>query len=518
MLGRDAPAHSTLDDKLLLAGGLGRFQYAITAFAFAVWAVHGAQVMSMAFVGPAVVLEYDQEGAAIRLSGSFFFAGWLLGLLVWGRLAGRAGWMRALAAELLGAAAAGVAGAFATSGKGYLVARFMCGFAEGGVPTTVFGWAGEFLLPQHKPRCLLVLQIGFKVGSLLVTLGAYTGGYGRWRQLSIAISVCALPFAGLALVGAPESPRWLQANGRQAEAEEVLALVAAVNAGVPFVRPRLSKLASTKSAAEPKPAAAKHLAAQSTAKGTAVAKGPSSPSSAATTATTTPTSSASPFAHFIFLLRSERALRRVLLVLCLHWLAYSALFFGLSLHEAADLQETTLAVALQIPGVALTALLFDRYGRRRTILGLLIAAALSCAAIAIESTAGVLRMRASARFHAILSTLGMVFMSSAFAGGYVLSSEALPTSCRAMGLAMCSQVARLGGFLSPLLLLLGEGSIAVPYVLWAALAAAASLATLWLPETLGEPSVETVDDLRALVQRQRPILGLSYLFPPGPRL
>ena len=124
-----------------------------------------------------------------------------------------------------------------------------------------------------------------------------------------------------------------------------------------------------------------------------------------------------------------------------------------------------------------------------------------------------LRMRASARFHAVLSTLGMVFMSSAFAGGYVLSSEALPTTCRAMGLATCSQVARLAGFLSPLLLLLGERSIAIPYALWAALAAGASVATLWLPETLGEPSIETVEDLRALMQRQRPQLGLAYLFP-----
>ena len=133
---------------------------------------------------------------------------------------------------------------------------------------------------------------------------------------------------------------------------------------------------------------------------------------------------------------------------------------------------------------------------------LLCAAALSCTAIAIESSMGTLRIRASRRFHAAFSTLGMVFMSSAFAGGYVLSSEVLPTEVRAMGLSTCSQVGRIGGFFSPMLLLLGGKGVAIPYTIWAALSFGAALATLWLPETLGEPSLETVDDLRALVTRK----------------
>ena len=48
---------------------------------------------------------------------------------------------------------------------------------------------------------------------------------------------------------------------------------------------------------------------------------------------------------------------------------------------------------------------------------------------------------------------------------------------------------------------------AVPYGLWAALALLGGLSTLALPETLGEPSLETVDDLRALTARR---LGVRY--------
>ena len=71
-----------------------------------------------------------------------------------------------------------------------------------------------------------------------------------------------------------------------------------------------------------------------------------------------------------------------------------------------------------------------------------------------------------------------------------------------MGLSTCSQVGRIGGFFSPMLLLLGGKGVAIPYTIWAALSFGAALATLWLPETLGEPSLETVDDLRALVTRK----------------
>ena len=114
--------------------------------------------------------------------------------------------MVALSAELLAAGLFGIATAFAGSGKQYLASRFLCGFAEGGVPTTIFGWAGEFLLPEHKPRCLLFLQIGFE--------GRVVAGHARrlrrWARALAraqrAVSVAALPLAFVAALLAPNRP------------------------------------------------------------------------------------------------------------------------------------------------------------------------------------------------------------------------------------------------------------------------------------------------------------------------
>ena len=53
------------------------------------WAVHGGQVMAFVYIGPAVEAEFDDDDAwLLRLSGSFFFAGWIAGLGLWGAYLG----------------------------------------------------------------------------------------------------------------------------------------------------------------------------------------------------------------------------------------------------------------------------------------------------------------------------------------------------------------------------------------------------------------------------------------------
>lgn len=68
-----------------------------------------------------------------------------------------------------------------------------------------------------------------------------------------------------------------------------------------------------------------------------------------------------------------------------------------------------------------------------------------------------------------------------------------------------SQAARLGGVCAPLILLLARSDwMALPFAVWAILAAAASAASLLLPETKGQPSLETLDELGALMQLPSP--------------
>ncbi len=85
-----------------------------------------------------------------------------------------------------------------------------------------------------------------------------------------------------------------------------------------------------------------------------------------------------------------------------------------------------------------------------------------------------------------------------------------PTHGAATARTPCPQVARVGGFFAPVLLLGGRACMptgcaldALPYAVWSLLGVAAGASALWLPETSGELSLESVADLHALVGRAR---------------
>jgi len=242
---RELPPPS-MDEQIEAAGAFGRAQLITSAYAFAAWTVHGMQVMSMAFTAPAAAAEFDADrgsgggggggsagdAAAMKLTASFFFAGWMLGLSIWGGLAARRGWLVALGAIQLCVVAFGCATAACGGPHSFLLFRFLCGFAEGGVPTTSFGWAGEFMLPRSKVRVGFALLIGFHVGSLAITVGAFYLPHS-WRLLSAGTSLLALPLSLCALFLLPESPRYLQRSGRAAQAAGVLRRMALQNGRLP---------------------------------------------------------------------------------------------------------------------------------------------------------------------------------------------------------------------------------------------------------------------------------------------
>ena len=531
---------ASVDAALAASGGFGLAQALVMFVALFAWIVHGAQVMSMAYVAPAAAAEFSDDATAIRLTGTFFFTGWLVGLTLWGRLSSTRGWLFALVWIELAVAMSGLATAAATSGRMYLAARFFCGFAEGGVPTTSFGWAGEFFLPAHKPVAGITLQVGFLVGSLLITLGAYEGGTGEWRTLSAVVSACALPVALLAFI-APESPRWLRRAGHKVRASEVLSHIASLNSwparegwsAPPSIEMHaLSKAAHLRDSeklrdsdgdaadgdvelVDENASMLQHAHAGGTdgthgvrTVGVEISPGVSSTSSDdLIPAPSLPVvaASARPTPSIWILISADASTRRVVLTLCFHWFVYSALFFGLSLHQAHDVRNALFTNVLQIPTVIATAFAFDTLGRRATMLALLSTASLACVSLSTLHALGGALGSAEETTRAALSTLGCMCMSAAFAGGYVLSAELLPTEVRPIGLALCSQCSRVGGMMSPVALLFEHA--AVPYALWGALALVGGLATLALPETLGEPSLETIDDLHALIYRR---LGVRY--------
>ena len=103
----DGKLELSMDDKLASTGGFGLCQWITSGTAFCAWVIHGAQVMSMASIGPAAAAEFVADATLVNLNGSFFFLGWLVGVGLWGKVAARYGWLTALGCvEVLAALAA----------------------------------------------------------------------------------------------------------------------------------------------------------------------------------------------------------------------------------------------------------------------------------------------------------------------------------------------------------------------------------------------------------------------------
>ena len=486
----------SMDSLLLQSGGHGRCQWLTTLFGVYLWAVHGAQVMSFVFIGKDVEGEFVGDSSLLRLTGTFFFIGWMCGLNLWGWLAARRGWLVALASMEALVVVGGLLTAMCTDARPYLLCRVLVGFAEGGVPTCAYGYSSEFLLPADKTRCITALQLGFIGGSMLLALAAsasvsaagtatavHTGSLTAhtasamfsWRELTIGASLFALPVLLIAR-SMPESPRWLMRSGRVEECARVLRSISEMNGhGTLDITANELLAASGKVSGH---------------RGTAAASAASSASGS-----------------IAGLLCAGGPVTRVTLTVALHAFAYTSAFFGLSVAIANDSasgpHDDLITLALQVPSVFVTGWMLERLGRRLALLVMLGGLGASCWGVAAFAPA------AGAPLHRSLAMVGCVISSSMFSAGYVASAEMFPTEVRSVGLSAMSQAARLGGAMAPLILLLADTNASLPFAVWGGIAVVASLAALLLPETNGKASLETLQDLSTLVELPSPTRTLG---------
>ena len=467
----ETPAGESIDSLLEQAGGHGRCQWLTTAFGVYLWAVHGGQVMAFVYIGPAVEAEFageagsDEERWLLRLSGSFFFAGWIAGLGLWGWLGTRHGWLVSLACMESLVVLGGCLTAMCSGPRSYLLCRVAVGFAEGGVPTAAWGYASEFLLPSKKAQSITALQLGFIFGLLMLALASSADS---WRAQTFGAALFALPIPFVARYYLPESPRWLLRAGKLEECRAVLRFIAATNRvdGLKLGSMELSEPATD---------------------------GPRPPGSA------------------LSLFTSGPAVRRVTLIVTLQAFAYTSAYFGLSLHLVSvsnkgggSTSDGLVSLLMQVPVVFVAASMLEVLGRRRSLMALLGILAASCAAMALLNTPARSQHHAhAAQLNATLATLGCMVSNGMFSVMYVFSSEVFPTAVRPVGLATKSQAARVGAFCAPLVLLLSDTDPRLPFAFWAVFASIACLSSLWLPETLGQPSLESLEDLSVLVARMR---------------
>jgi MFS transporter, putative metabolite:H+ symporter len=152
------------------------------------------------------------------------FVGAVIGAPVLGWWADRHGRRTALVALLLWIAASSLGAALSHGVAALTLCRLLAGLALGGYPPIVIAYLTDLLPPQRRGRLIFgslsLSLLGPPVAIFLVRwlTPLQPLGLEGWRWGFVLGGVGAV-LAGLLFLALPESPRWLQARGRSADAE-----------------------------------------------------------------------------------------------------------------------------------------------------------------------------------------------------------------------------------------------------------------------------------------------------------
>ncbi|UOQ56708.1 MFS transporter [Leucobacter allii] len=157
------------------------------------------------------------------LVGSFALVGMLIGSLVAGMLSDRIGRRRMLAASVACFAVFMLACALAPDFAWFAVFRFLACLGIGGLLPVAVSMANEFASPARKSIVVGAVLTGPAVGTVIASFASLTLLPSAGVRPVYAIGGVSLLLIPFLLKALPESPTFLRAHGRDAEAAELAA-------------------------------------------------------------------------------------------------------------------------------------------------------------------------------------------------------------------------------------------------------------------------------------------------------
>ncbi|KTF91261.1 hypothetical protein cypCar_00003496 [Cyprinus carpio] len=155
----------------------------------------------------------------VNLAGSLFFAGVLIGNVLFGPLSDKIGRKPVFLTGLFFEVLFGYGTALAPSYEIFAVSRLLVGMMNGGMALVCFVLTQEYVGKSYWAMTGTLTNMTFAVG---ITLFAALGYYVRpWRNLATAAN-CPGLLLFLLCVTLPESPRWLYSRGHTEKAEDIL--------------------------------------------------------------------------------------------------------------------------------------------------------------------------------------------------------------------------------------------------------------------------------------------------------
>ncbi len=196
------------------------------------WALDAFEVQIIGSVIPAIAatfrLSADQQIAVFVI----WFVGLGLGAALFGYLADRVGRRRLFVATLILYSLSALATAVSPSYGFFMAFRFLTGLGVGGEYSAVCSAISEFMPARARGRTnALVMNFwsigGIAAGLVGILFVSTVLGSGGWR-IALLFGVLSAIYGLLARRLVPESPRWLAAQGRLADANAVIEQISGI--------------------------------------------------------------------------------------------------------------------------------------------------------------------------------------------------------------------------------------------------------------------------------------------------
>ncbi|CAL4918017.1 unnamed protein product [Urochloa decumbens] len=217
----------TTDDALTTMG-FGRFQALVLVYAGIGWVAESMELMLLSFLGPFIREEWNLSPQNESMISSVVFAGMLLGACSWGFVSDKYGRRTGLLLSTIFTSGMGFLSALSPNYLCLVALRFLVGVGVGG--SHVFtSWFLEFVPAKNRGTCMIVLSLFWTLGTILeASLAWVVLPVLNWRWLLAFTAIpcfLLLPFFGLT----PESPRYLCVQNRMSDATDVLERMASAN-------------------------------------------------------------------------------------------------------------------------------------------------------------------------------------------------------------------------------------------------------------------------------------------------
>jgi len=212
-----------------------RFHTVLTIALGVGWALDSFETNIIGSMFGVLKTQWDLSAAQGSLAVVIWVFGMLVGAIGFGYLADRFGRKRLFLGTLLWYALFATGTAFSWNYESFLFFRFMTALAVGGEYSAVTATMGEFFPKAHRGRTDALILSGFPIGAMASAgisylLFSWFPPEIGWR-LGFGLGATLALFFLWVRRAIPESPRWLLQQGRVAEVEAIVEMIAGTATG-----------------------------------------------------------------------------------------------------------------------------------------------------------------------------------------------------------------------------------------------------------------------------------------------